>query len=103
MQFYKVPRGDDLIAIVGDAYQPADFMIEVIEESHGFWKELVKGEVDSNEINYNQTSQPDISASFVSRCEAGLRLDIPSESAPLPAAEKPEKCNWWYYLDDDFK
>ena len=103
LQFYKVPRGDELIPIVGDAYQSADFIVEIIEESHGFWKELISGEVDSNEISYNQASQPDVSASYVSRCEAGLRFDIPADSAPLPAVEKPEKYNHWYYLDEDFQ
>lgn len=74
----------------------------MVEESHGFWQELVEGSVDSNDINYNQTSQESLD-SFVSRCNATDELDIPAEDATDPAAEIPEKYTWWYYLDEDFQ
>jgi inorganic pyrophosphatase len=31
-------------------------MAKTIKSSHGYWEDLVRGKVDSNEINYNQTS-----------------------------------------------
>lgn len=76
--------------------------LSVIEESHGFWEDLVVGSVDSNEINYNQTSQ-DSFDSFVSRCEATEAFDIPEEDKRKPAAEVPGKYTRWYYLDENFE
>lgn len=87
---------------MGDTWQDADFIVDVVEESHGFWKELVEGSVDSNEVNYNQTSQEPLD-SFVSRCDAAEELDIPTEDAKEAAAEVPEKYTRWYFLDEDFE
>lgn len=72
----------------------------MIEESHDFWKELVEGSVDTNEINYNQTSQETLD-SFVSRCNANEELDIPAQDDKEEAAEVPEKYTRWYYLDEE--
>lgn len=87
---------------MGDTWQDTDFIVDVVEESHGFWKELVDGSVDTNEINYNQTSQESLD-SFVSRCDATEELDIPAEDAKEEAAEVPEKYTRWYFLDEDFE
>ena len=101
-KYYKVARGDDLIPIVGDDYQNSTSIVKVLEESHGYWEELVEGSVDSNEINYNQTSQDSLD-SFVSRCDAAKALDIPKKNATKKAAPVPEKYSRWYYLDEDYK
>lgn len=101
-QYYKVPRGDDLIPIVGDTYQNASFIVDVLEESHGYWEELVAGTVDTGKINYNQTSQEDLE-SFVSRCDTYEELGIPRKNAKEKAAKVPEKYTWWYYLDEEHK
>jgi inorganic pyrophosphatase len=74
----------------------------VLEESHGYWQELVAGEVDPNEINFNQTSQETLD-SFVSRCNTMKELDVPKKEELKPAAAVPEKYSWWYYLDENLE
>jgi inorganic pyrophosphatase len=102
VQYYKVARGDDVIPIIGGSFQDAAFTEKVVEESHGFWQELIRGEVDTGKINYNQTSTRDID-SWISSCSTTRTFDIPPVSAIEPAAPKPEKYNHWYYLDEDFQ
>ncbi|KAK1637689.1 inorganic pyrophosphatase [Colletotrichum phormii] len=98
---YKVTRGDPVINIIGDWYQNLTYMQHVVEESHKTWAELIRGEVDSNEINYNQTSQPDVENSFVDKATTTAKFNIPAESRIDPAAPRPEKADRWYYLDSD--
>ncbi|KAL3449250.1 inorganic pyrophosphatase [Aspergillus insuetus] len=100
--YYKVARGDDVIPIVGDSYVNSTFATAVVEQSHGYWLDLIKGEVDSNEINYNQTSRPGIKGSYVSKCKA-MDFGIPSESDEKPAVEKLKRFEQWFYLDEDFQ
>ncbi|OJI99423.1 hypothetical protein ASPVEDRAFT_187574 [Aspergillus versicolor CBS 583.65] len=100
--YYKVARGDDLIPITGDRYVNATFAASKVKESHGFWLDLVKGKVDTGEINYNQTSRPDIPHSFVPKQAATDRFDIPAESDEKPAAPRPARYDQWFYLDKDF-
>ncbi|KAL2796002.1 inorganic pyrophosphatase [Aspergillus keveii] len=100
--YYKVARGDDVIPIVGESYVNSTFATAVVEQSHGYWLDLIKGEVDSNEINYNQTSRPDIKGSYVSKCKA-TDFGIPDESDEKPAAEKLKRFEQWFYLDEDFQ
>ncbi|KAL3466844.1 inorganic pyrophosphatase [Aspergillus heterothallicus] len=99
--YYKVARGDDLIPIVGDSYVNSTFATAVVEQSHGYWLDLIKGTVDSNEINYNQTSRPDIKESYVSKCKA-MDFGIPAESDEKPAAAKLKRFEQWFYLDEEF-
>lgn len=103
LQFYKVARGDRVLEIVGGDYQDAKFMAKTIKDSHGDWQDLVRGKVDSNEINYNQTSTSKYSNSFVRSRDATSRFNIPAESNALPAAEKPARYGQWFYLDADCK
>jgi inorganic pyrophosphatase len=91
--YYKLARGDSILPIVGEYYQSAEFCTEVIAESHGFWEELVAGTVDSNEINYNQTTLPELE-SYANDTAA---LDIPSESDIQLPASKPIRFNDWFY------
>ncbi|UQC81985.1 inorganic pyrophosphatase [Colletotrichum lupini] len=94
-------RGDPVINIIGDWYQNVTFMQSVVEESHKTWAELIRGEVDSNEINYNQTSRPDVENSFINKATTTAEFNIPAESRIDPAAPRPEKADRWYYLDSD--
>ncbi|GJC93213.1 inorganic pyrophosphatase [Colletotrichum higginsianum] len=98
---YKVARGSGVIDIVGDWYQNVTYIQSVIEESHKTWAELIDGQVDSNEINYNQTSRPDVKKSFIEKGSTTARFNIPAESKIEPAAPKPEKYDRWYYLDSN--
>ncbi|KAK1710570.1 hypothetical protein CaCOL14_004511 [Colletotrichum acutatum] len=98
---YKVARGDPVINIIGDWYQNVTYMQSVVEESHKTWADLIRGEVDSNEINYNQTSRPDVENSFVNKATTTAKFNIPAESRIDPAAPRPEKADGWYYLDSD--
>ncbi|ROT38941.1 inorganic pyrophosphatase [Sodiomyces alkalinus F11] len=101
--YYKVARGGDLIPIVGETYQNSSYAASVVETGHAYWLDLVKGAVDTNTINYNQTSRPDIRESYVSRCEATLRLGLPAASDEKPAAPKLERFQQWFYLDSTLK
>ncbi|KAL4918734.1 inorganic pyrophosphatase [Aspergillus aurantiobrunneus] len=101
--YYKVARGDDLIPIVGNSYVNATFAAATVAQSHGFWLDLVKGTVDTGEINYNQTSRPDIPHSFISKSSATDRLGLPAESDEKPAAPKPARFEQWFYLDKEFQ
>jgi inorganic pyrophosphatase len=96
--YYKVARGDEPIPIVGHWYQNASFTEHTVEESHGFWSDLVNGKVDSNSINYNQTSQSNIQGSHIASSTATESFDIPTESNELPAQPKPSQFDQWYYL-----
>jgi len=98
IQYYKIARGDEPIPILGHWYQNATFTEHTIEESHGYWSDLVNGKVDSNSINYNQTSQSDIGKSYIVSADATQSFDIPSESKELPAQPKPSEYDQWYYL-----
>ena len=100
--YYKVARGDGILAIVGNAYQNASYMQATIAESHGYWKELVQGEVDSNKINYNQTSQPGVSGSYVDPDKAQKEFDIPKRSHPKMPADIPKEFLEWVYLDHEY-
>lgn len=95
-------RGDGVIPIIGETYQNVAMMRDVLEKSHKSWLELVRGEVDSNKINYNQTSQPHIKRSYIGRCQTTQALGIPAKSDVKPAATKPGVYERWYYLDDKF-
>ena len=75
----------------------------VVEQSHSYWLDLVKGNVDSNEINYNQTSRRDIKHSLVSRHETTCLFDLPAKSNEKPAAPRPKRFDQWFYLDEEFK
>ncbi|PPJ52694.1 hypothetical protein CBER1_10828 [Cercospora berteroae] len=97
---YKVPRGDGTLTIAGENHQNATFTSS-IAESHEWWQELVAGEVDSNEINYNQTSSTEYNNSYVEPGTAWDELEIPRWSTYGQAAQKPERYNGWYYLDDN--
>ncbi|KAJ1326967.1 nucleosome-remodeling factor subunit [Microdochium nivale] len=100
--YYKVARGDALIPIVGEAYQDAAFIEDVVERGHRYWAELVAGKVDTGKINYNQTSMPELKNSYICACNASASLGIPASSSLLPAADKPTKYDVWYYLDEKF-
>lgn len=96
--YYKVARGDEPIPIVGHWYQNASFTEHTIEESHGYWSDLVTGKVDSNSINYDQTSRSDANNSCIAFSEATRSFGIPAESKELPAQPKPSRYDEWYYL-----
>lgn len=76
-------------------------MQSVIEESHKTWEDLIRGDVDSNEINYNQTSRRDVKKSFIQKGLTTEKFGIPAESRIEPAAPTPEKYDRWHYLDSN--
>ncbi|KAL0938277.1 Inorganic pyrophosphatase 1 [Colletotrichum truncatum] len=100
--YYKVARGDGVIPIIGDSYQGVEFITEVLERGHRYWQGLINGDVNTGKINYNQTSSPKASISFVSKCETAQKFDIPAENRTAPKAKKPDMYDQWYYLDKDF-
>ncbi|KAF5006210.1 hypothetical protein FDECE_7369 [Fusarium decemcellulare] len=102
-KYYKVARGDEILEIVGGDYQNAKFMAKTIKDSHGDWQDLVRGKVDSNEINYNQTSTKKYKKSYVRSKDATKKFNLPTKSSVLPPAERPAKYDQWYYLDEDYK
>lgn len=100
--YYKVVRGNGLNTIVGGDYVNATFMAGIIEESHGYWQNLLQGKSDPNEIALNQTSHPRWCSTYIPSDEATETFDIPAEADVKPAAARPTQYDFWYYLDEDF-
>jgi inorganic pyrophosphatase len=99
--YYKVARGDGVLEIIGESYQDAEFCVAAVEESHGFWMELVAGTVDTNEINYNQTSTERLD-SYIKASETESEFEIPAQEI-LPAEPVPAVYQEWVYLDDEYE
>jgi inorganic pyrophosphatase len=101
--YYKVPRGDGVLEIVGGAYQNASFITnEVVSQSHGYWRDLVAGRVDTNDIKYNQTSRKRFE-SYVPSGIATREFELPRKSRILSAEPKPAEYEEWYFLDEDYE
>jgi inorganic pyrophosphatase len=100
--YYKVARGDSLIPIIGETYQNVSFIVDTIEQSHGYWQDLVSGKEDPGKIEVRQTSQPEYK-SYVSCKDAQKEFKIPQKTKTKEAEGKPEKYDWWYYLDAEKK
>lgn len=101
--YYKVARGKSTNTIVGGDYVNATFAASVIHESHEYWLDLMKGKTEAKKIKRDQTSNPRWCKTFVAKNETTEAFDIPAESKILPAEKKPEKYEYWYYLDEEFK
>ena len=103
--YYKVARGDGVIPLIGpgNGWHNASFAAQVIHESHGYWEELIAGDVDTGKINYNQTSHPDVEGSYVQSKKATKELDLPKKSKVGKPAERPGRFDQWFYLDEDFQ
>jgi inorganic pyrophosphatase len=101
--YYKVARGDGVIPIIGESYQSASMIIdEVIPQGYEYWKQLISGEEDPGQINFNQTSFPEYE-SYIKPQDTTKAFDIPKESRLEPKAPKPTEYDEWYYLDEDFE
>lgn len=87
----------------GGKYQTAELVMGIIEESHVYWQNLVKGNTNPGTISTNQTSQPELRRSYVPSKKATKQFNIPKKSKILPAATKPAEYNQWYYLNDKFE
>ncbi|GAB7365772.1 hypothetical protein MBLNU230_g7107t1 [Neophaeotheca triangularis] len=98
---YKVARGDDLIPITGQTYQDAAYTRKTVGDSHEFWRELIRGEVDTGDINYNQTSECAVDGSYIASSKATQELDIPAEPNVLPPAPRPQFADEWFYLNSN--
>lgn len=102
-QYYKVARGDDVIPIVGDAYQNASYITEhVLPQGYEWWVDLVAGRIDPDGLATNQTSFEEFE-SYVAPSETEKAFGIPVQDDVQPAAEKPAEYDEWYYLDGDFR
>ena len=101
-QYYKVARGDDVIPIVGEAYQNASYITEhVLPQGYEWWVDLVSGKEDPDGLAVNQTSFEEFE-SFVEAGETAEAFRIPEVDDVLPAAEKPAVYDEWFYLDEEF-
>lgn len=88
---------------MGEKFQTAEDMKEHIAESHEFWQGLVHGTTKVKKISTWQTSRPSLCKNYVASDKATEEFDIPAESAVEPAAERPGKYDFWYYLDENFE
>lgn len=101
-QYYKVARGNGVNTIVGEDYQDAAFARDIVQQSHGYWTNLLKGKTDPGKIALNQTSHPRWCSTYIDSEEATDAFDLPAESEILPAQPRPAAYDLWYYLDADF-
>ncbi|KFH42778.1 Inorganic pyrophosphatase-like protein [Hapsidospora chrysogenum ATCC 11550] len=95
-------KGDGTNTIIGDDYQNATFAQQIVEESHGYWKNLQKGNSDPNEIELHQTSTKQFRDTYIESKKATKAFKIPKKSEVLPPKPKPEEFDKWYYLDEEF-
>lgn len=96
--YYKVARGDEVIPIIGESYQNVSLIEHVLEESHGFWKDLVTGKEDPGSINFNQTSNWELE-SFIQCKDTTKEFKLPKKSKIEEAAPKPARYDGWFYLN----
>lgn len=99
--YYKVVKGDGTNTILGEEYQNATFAQQVLSESHDYWLNLMKGKSEPGKIVRNQTSNARFCSTYIPKEDTTEAFKLPSESEILPAAEKPEEYNRWYYLDPE--
>lgn len=102
-QYYKVVKGDGTNTIIGEDYQDADFAVDLIERSHEYWLNLMKGKSDPGKIARNQTSNARWCQTYIDSEDATEAFDLPEDSDIQPAAPRPTEYDLWYYLDDDFE
>lgn len=95
-------KGDGTNTIVGEDYQNATFAQQIVEQSHGYWQNLVKGKSDPNKIKVNQTSHPEFGNSYIPSKKATKAFGLPKKSKIRPPKPKPEEFDQWYYLDADY-
>jgi inorganic pyrophosphatase len=101
-KYYKVARGNPVNTIVGDDYWPVQDMVDLVDKSHGYWGDMIKGLKKAGDINYNQTMTPSANVSYVPACGTAKKFNIPTQNI-LPAVPKPVEYTWWYYLDSNYK
>lgn len=89
--------------MIGNKFQDTSTMIKHIDESHEFWRKLIRGETQKEKINRDQTSMPRMCKTYTPSEEATDKFGIPAASDIKPAAPIPDKYKYWYYLDEDFK
>lgn len=56
--------------------------------------------MDSNEINYNQTTISSAEKSLVNGCQVRKTYGVPDKSKKEPAAEVPERYSEWFFVKD---
>ena len=80
-------------------------MQEIIAESHGYWKNLVKGKAGVNYKKFatNQTSNPRFCKSYIPSNKTTEAFKIPAASNIQAPAKRPEEYDRWFYLDKDFE
>lgn len=88
--------------IIGERYQNQTFCLQQIAESHNFWRDLVAGTVDPNEIKFAQTSNQQLD-SYTSCQEATKKFDLPKKHKPGKPAEVPEKFQGWFFYSAEGK
>ncbi|KAF2995507.1 hypothetical protein E8E13_000944 [Curvularia kusanoi] len=86
--------------IVGETYQNQTFCLRQVVESHGFWRELVDGTADPNEISFSQTAGDSLK-SYISCKKATSKFDLPKKNRPGKPAEVPEKFQRWFYYSSE--
>lgn len=69
---------------------------------HGYWRDLIEGKVDSNEINYNQTTTMSAEKSFVNACDNNKRkaFGVPKKPKVEAAAQIPERYSEWFFVEN---
>lgn len=66
-----------------------------VAESYDFWKDLVAGTADPNEVKFAQTSNNGLD-SYVSCEEATEEFDLPKKSRSGRSADVPKKFQGWF-------
>ncbi|KAH6625742.1 inorganic pyrophosphatase [Boeremia exigua] len=86
--------------IIGEGYQNQTFCVRQVAESHGFWKELVAGKANPNEIKFAQTSDSELD-SYISCEDVTKKFDLPEMNRPGKPAEIPGKFQRWFFYNTE--
>jgi len=100
-RIYKVPAGKPLNQFaLNEEFQNSEYAKKVINETHGFWQQLIAGKAE-HKLDITNTTV-DGSAQKISQEEAQKELAQHPALSDTPAGIPVEK-NYWHYVNVDQK
>merc|ERR1712096_600776 len=100
-RIYKVPAGKPLNQFaLNEEFQNSEYAKKVINETHGFWQQLISGKAE-HKLDITNTTV-DGSAQKITEEEARQEVANHPELNDTPA-DIPKEKNYWHYVNVDQK